>query len=897
MPLGPGTLLGSYEIQAALGAGAMGEVYRARDVRLGRDIAIKVLPAHVAADPDRRERFAREARIVAGLNHPSIVTIHSVEESHNTHFLTMELVEGRTLWELIPKSGMPLGRLLEIAVPLADAIAAAHQKGVTHRDLKPANLMVREDGRVKVLDFGLAKLREDAAQLDAIGLPSQVLTGEGRIVGTAAYMSPEQAEGKPVDHRSDIFSLGVVLYEMATGELPFKGDTPLSMLSSLMKDTPAPVTILNPAIPRELGRIIRRCVTKDPERRYQSAKDVRNELDDLKQELQSGELFGSGVPSPISSAGHHRLRAIMVAVGVVALGAVSGLVFVSRNRGIQAPASTGGTIGGFKQLTSQSGVENFPTLSPDGKWILYSKATGNADIYLQGVGGHIPIDLTKDSPAEDTEPAFSPDGEQIAFRSERQGGGIFVMGRTGESARRLTDRGFNPAWSPDGKEILFASENITGTPYWRASNSEIGAVNVATGTQRRVFHGDAVQPQWSPHGHRIAYWSILSPKRDPGQRDIWTIPATGGTPLSVTNDAPVDWNPVWSPDGRYLYFLSDRGGSMNVWRVSIDETSGKTLRDPDAVTTPSPYTGFLSFSADGRLVAYASSDITSNIQQVALDPRIGKVQGAPADVTSGSRRWSGVDVSRDGQWLAFQPWLQQEDIFVVRTDGTGLRQLTSDPANDRTPRWAPDGRRIAFYSNRDGRYQIWTLNPDGGALTRLTAFRDNVVYPVWSPDGSRLAVTHGRSVGNKVYIVRTGESWEKQRPEELPALTVGGEVFLPSSWSRDGHRLAGYGDGPSAGIILYSVARRTYERLTRDGTAPIWLNDNRRLIYVDKGKLFLLDSASKQSRELLALPHGDIATPALASDNQRIYFVRQNIEADVWLATLGQHQRATGGGR
>jgi Tol biopolymer transport system component len=292
-----------------------------------------------------------------------------------------------------------------------------------------------------------------------------------------------------------------------------------------------------------------------------------------------------------------------------------------RSSGSPARSAAGRNIAGLKQLTSQPGIENFPVLSPDGKWILYaSRATGNADVYLQGVGGQIPINLTEDSPDDDAEPAFSPDGEQIAFRSERQGGGIFVMGRTGESARRLTDHGFNPAWSPDGKEILFATENVRGNPYLRMSPSELEAVNIETDIGRRVFQGDAVQPQWSPHGQRIAYWAFLSSGRDPAQRDIWTIPATGGSPVSITNDAAVDWNPVWSPDGKYLYFVSDRGGSMNVWRVAIEETSGKPLSEPEAVTTPSPYVGFLSFSADGRLMAYASSDITSNIQQVGFDP-------------------------------------------------------------------------------------------------------------------------------------------------------------------------------------------------------------------------------------------------------------------------------------
>jgi serine/threonine protein kinase/Flp pilus assembly protein TadD len=315
MSLVPGTRLGPYEILSRLGAGGMGEVYRAKDPRLGRDVAIKVLHAEFSVDAERLRRFEQEARAAATLNHPNIVTIHSVEEAGGTRFLTMEFIDGSSLVRLIPKDGMPLDRLLNVAIPLVDAISAAHQTGITHRDLKPANVMVTTDGRVKVLDFGLAKLREPSrAELAVSAIPTEALTGEGRIVGTVAYMSPEQAEGKPVDQRSDLFSLGVVLYEMATGGRPFTGDTSVSVLSSIIKDTPRSVTDLKPALPRELSRIIKRCLAKDPEYRYQSAKDLRNDLRELQQD-------SDGVERRVSAGSTIRLAAtgalVLLAVGLV----------------------------------------------------------------------------------------------------------------------------------------------------------------------------------------------------------------------------------------------------------------------------------------------------------------------------------------------------------------------------------------------------------------------------------------------------------------------------------------------------------------------------------------------------------------------------------------------------
>ncbi|HKQ98096.1 MAG TPA: protein kinase [Candidatus Polarisedimenticolia bacterium] len=291
MPLQPGQTLGHYRIVRPLGAGGMGEVYEAQDTKLGRKIAIKVLPEETARDPQRRERFEREAKAIAALNHPGIVTIYSVEEAGGVDFITMELLEGQTLRRSLPHDGLSFDRFLAISVPLADAMAAAHQQGITHRDLKPENIVITADGRLKVLDFGLAKggnLFEAAGAASAA--PTRALTEEGRIVGTVAYMSPEQAEGKPVDPRSDVFALGIIFYEMCTGERPFRGDTTVSILSSILKDTPPPVTQANVTLPRDVARIVNRCLMKDPTRRFQSAVGLSTELTELKHESDSGGL-------------------------------------------------------------------------------------------------------------------------------------------------------------------------------------------------------------------------------------------------------------------------------------------------------------------------------------------------------------------------------------------------------------------------------------------------------------------------------------------------------------------------------------------------------------------------------------------------------------------------------
>src|SRR5689334_16773233 len=397
MPLAVGSRLGSYDIIGLIGAGGMGEVYRARDPRLGRDVALKTLFSELAAPGERLRRFEQEARAAAALNHPNIVTIHSIEEANGVRFLTMELVDGRSLSELVEPSGWTLDRLLDVAIPLADALAAAHGKGITHRDVKPANIMIASNGRVKVLDFGLAKLHESSpAAVGMTALPTDDMTGIGRVIGTVAYMSPEQAEGRPIDHRSDLFSLGVVLYELATGRRPFVGETNVFVLSAILRDTPPSITALRPALPRDLGRIVGRAMHKDVERRYQTAKDLRIELEGLK--AASVSVAGTAGAQPLSATGRRRVRPWLLAGGAIALiGGLAGAAWFDHRRSISTPIDAMPIEATFTQLTASKGMEIFPTMSPDGKWFVYTRADADANtsnMYLQSVGGQTAIDLS-----------------------------------------------------------------------------------------------------------------------------------------------------------------------------------------------------------------------------------------------------------------------------------------------------------------------------------------------------------------------------------------------------------------------------------------------------------------------------------------------------------------------
>jgi Tol biopolymer transport system component/serine/threonine protein kinase len=807
--LAQGRHLGPYQILAPIGAGGMGEVYRARDPRLGRDVAVKVLREEVAADPERLRRFEREARAVAALNHPQILAVYDIGSEQGLAYVVFELLEGQTLRDLLKTGPLRARRVIDYGRQVCLGLAAAHARGIVHRDLKPENLFLTVDGQVKILDFGVAKLGGRAAGDDPAALGgTDTATEPGHLIGTADYMSPEQARGQPADARSDLFGLGAILYEMLSGRRAFTGTTPADSIGAILHTDPPEIGV--DRAPPALERVVRRCLEKKPKDRFHSAHDLGLALETLCDPASSAP----GV------ATRRRRQRLALAASVLATAGALAVWLPSR----RAADGTAARIS-ITPFTSDGGAKDAPSLSPDGEKVAYvwsGPADDNWDIYVKALGvGATPLRLTQHA-ANDLVPAWSPDGRYIAFvRELGERAAVYTLPAQGGPERKLTEIPYperasltgaffglqgSLSWSPDGQWLVFAERDS------EPGSTHVVRFSLTTGQREALTSPPAgtlgdLCPALSPDGAEVAF--VRSGSNTWGLKDVWLQPTRGGRARRLTH-AKYGWcmGLDWTADGRDVLFSHPRipvtvGGISRVSRSggeprpalgalgNTDRPSARGSRllyvehkplefalwrvpgrlgsrgqGPQKLIVSSQRDSNPAYSPDGRKIAFESD--RSGAENIWVCERDGSqaVQLTSIESGAGTPRWS-----PDGQVLVFDsPMSGNSDLYLVAAEGGVPRQLTHEPSGENVGTWSRDGRFIYFTSDRSGSQQIWKMPVDGGHAHQVT--RHGGFYAEESWDGRFLYYTPAQGPsgiwrvpatgGDEIEVVgaKTGGDWQ-----------------------------------------------------------------------------------------------------------------------------------------
>jgi eukaryotic-like serine/threonine-protein kinase len=803
-----------YRIIEKLGGGAMGVVYRAEDLKLGREVALKFLPEDLARDRIAVERFEHEARAAAAINHPNICTVYEVGECDGSRYIAMELLEGATLKPRIHGKPVPTEMLLDWGIQITDGLGAAHAHGIVHRDLKPANLFITDRGTAKILDFGLAKLRRErraaAAAAGSDNTMTAVQTDPGGTVGTPAYMSPEQARGEEIDGRSDLFSLGVVLYELATGKLPFHGTSTTTVIVSIVRDTPEPAIQVNPELPIELGRIIDKALEKDLDTRYQTAADLRADLKRLKRFTDSNASVSATAWRDTAARRRHHRAWWLGAAGGAALIALLAAFLLTRP--LPPPRVLNTT-----RLTNDRQPKR-PLLSY-GSRLYFSSG---AQWYQVSTKGSEPVPL----PVQVEHASLldiSRDGSDLLIGRDEEPANsgnvtLWAVPVLGGSPRRLGDLvAVSAAWSPDGERLVFGKEHELDLA--RNDGTEARKLAALSGTPTYL--------RWSPDGKNIRF--TLKRQSNPefvngiwDGNSLWEVSADGGHLHALfPNWHEPQFFGNWTHDGRYFVFGVESNGIDTIW--AIRERVGflrGTTHQPVQLTIGPMSADWVVPSADGKRLFVDERQPRSDI--VRYDSKSSEfvpfLSGTSAE---------GLDFSRDGKWIVY---VSEPDATLWRSTATGeeARQLSAAPMQASLPRWSPDGKRIAFIGHYPGKpWSIFVMRAAYGSPEQLTKSEDGAAYdPTWSADGNSIAF--GQQPPGKLAIRILN-----LKTHQVSIVPGSGGLWSPR-WSPDGRYIAALSSDVKT-LLLFDFKSNKWTELARAHFEyPSWSRDSA-YIYFNTG--------------------------------------------------------------